>query len=234
MSKLKRLAAPGFWPIKRKVSKYSISLKPGPHSNKTSIPLGIVVRDMLHYSETLAETKKILNSRQIKIDNTLRKGYNFPVGLMDVISAGNEYYRIIPSKNTLSLQKISKDESNIKLRQLKNKKDVSKGKTQLNFHDGTNILVSDAAEYRTGDVLVFDIEGKTIKDVIKMEKNSVVVVIQGNNRGTVGKIKEIVVVKGSQPNKVFIKTKDREIEIPQNYIFVLGKEKPVISLGESV
>ena len=85
MSILKRLAAPGIWPISRKTNKYSISLKPGPHSKNLSIPLGIIIRDILKLSQNLSEAKQILNSGQIKIDNIVRKKYKFPVGFMDVL-----------------------------------------------------------------------------------------------------------------------------------------------------
>src|SRR3989344_2156643 len=51
MSKLKRLASPKFWPIERKKKRYVVKPKPGPHSLEKSLPLGIIIRDVLHYAE---------------------------------------------------------------------------------------------------------------------------------------------------------------------------------------
>jgi len=54
---LKRYNAPKSWAIKRKERKYIMRLSPGPHNKKMSVPLNIVLRDMLSLSDTKKETK---------------------------------------------------------------------------------------------------------------------------------------------------------------------------------
>ena len=107
MSKLKRLPSPKFWPIERKTKKYVIKPKPGPHSLERSLPLGLIIRDILKHAETLKEAKEILNQEIVKIDGVVRKEHNFPVGLMDVLIIGDEHYRILAGKRGLFLKKIS-------------------------------------------------------------------------------------------------------------------------------
>src|SRR6266571_3186944 len=52
---LKREPAPGFWPIKRKERTWAPNTRPGPHSREKSIPLVIVIREILGYARTAKE-----------------------------------------------------------------------------------------------------------------------------------------------------------------------------------
>ena len=67
---------------------------------------------------------------------------------------------------------------------------------------------------------------------MKLEKGSTALITSGHNIGSVGKIIDIIVTRSSQPNQVVIELEDRKIPIPKDYVFVLGKEKTVIPLGE--
>ena len=106
---------------------------------------------------------------------------------------------------------------------------VKKNKIQLHMHDGSNMLI-DKNNYNTDDVIVFDIGTRKIKDVIKMEKGSKVLVISGNNMGTVGKLEEIITTKSSMPNKVVIDTGSRKIDLPKKCVFAVGRTEPVIHI----
>jgi small subunit ribosomal protein S4e len=226
---MKRLVAPKFWPIEKKTRKFVTEPRPGPHLKSKCIPIGLVLRDMLNYAQTVKEVKSILQSSTVKVDDRVIKDHCFPVGLMDVISVGSEYYRVLPGKKVLYLRKISKEEAKIKLSMIKNKSCV-KGKLQLNLHDGKNIR-AEKDNYKTGDVFVIDFE-KGIKDVLKFEKGAIVLITDGHNIGSVGKIEKIIVTKSTQPNQIKIKLEDKDVAIPKDYVFVVGKTKPVISLGD--
>jgi len=219
MAILKRLKSPHFWPIKRKIYKYVVSPKPGPHSAKTCTPLAVIIRDMLGLAENIKEVKKILNQGLVKIDGKIIKEHTFPVGLMDILSVGNEHYVLIPSEKGLELKKTKKH--NLKLFKINNITINKKNKIQLNLHDGKNIIV-DKKDYYTNDVLVFDIEKHEIKDVIKFGKGVRAVITAGINCGKMGKIKDLIVTKSSRPNRVIIEIDKNEIEIPQDYVFVIG------------
>lgn len=226
MSKMKRLAAPQFWPIKRKKAKYTIKPKPGPHAVDKSMPLGVIIRDILGIAETLSEVKEILRMGIVMVDKTAAKHHNLPVGLMDVVSIGTSHYRMIPRKKGLSLTETKYD--NIKLLKVKNKKSI-KGKVQVNFHDGKNLLL-DKCEYNTHDVVVFDLTEKQLKEAFKFGKDKPAIITEGSSRGETGKIDNIEFTRSSQPNSVSVSLKGRKIVVPQDYVFVLGNEKPVIEV----
>ena len=56
---LKRLAAPANWQIPRKVHKFVVRPLPGPHAMSESLPLLLIVRDILKYADNAREAKKI-------------------------------------------------------------------------------------------------------------------------------------------------------------------------------
>lgn len=227
---MKRLSAPKFWPINRKTKKFAVTPLPGAHCSSESIPLALVLRDILGYAENMKEVKEILSSGVVRIDNKVRKRHRLSVGLMDIITLNDENYRVMPGNKGLYLCKIEKD-AGIKLRKIKNKTVLRKGRIQLNFHDGTNIVAD--KDYSTGDVAVFDLKTGKIKDVIKYENGAQVIVIKGTSAGTVGKLENKNITKGSGRNTAEISAGDRKLLLPVDYVFPIGKEKPVITLGES-
>ena len=232
MSKLKRLASPKFWPIERKKKRYVVKPKPGPHSLEKSLPLGIIIRDVLHYAENMKEAKEILLQGNIKIDGIVRKEHNFPAGLMDVLALGDENYRILAGKRGLYLKKISETEARIKLLRIKNKTAAKKGKIQVNFHDGSNKLFAAGdklAKSSTGDTFVVNIENKNVEKVIKYDKGNLGIIIEGKNVGVIGKIRKIIVTKSPKPNMVTLEGKEK-IAVPKDFVFVIGEDKPVIDL----
>jgi small subunit ribosomal protein S4e len=225
----KRTTAPLFWPIERKTKKFIVSTLPGPHPKKNSIPLAVVLRDVLKHAETLREAKIILNKDSVKVDGLIRKRYKFPVGIMDIVSVGQETYRIMPGKKGLYMKPVKGKESTIKLLKLRNKTYI-KGKIQLNFHDGKNML-SDNSSYKVGDTIIYDILSKKITGHIKMKKGSVAIVSKGKNSGTVGRIKDIKKTLGSEPNQVILESDKNEITVPHEYIYAIGESTPIIDAG---
>ena len=97
---LKRLNAPKRWKIKRKGLKFVTKQMPGPHKMDRSIPLNIVIRDLLKYANTAREVKNILNNKTVLINGVRRKEPKFPVGLFDVmeIKDTGEYFRVVLDK----------------------------------------------------------------------------------------------------------------------------------------
>ncbi len=231
---MKRTAMPKFWPLERKTTKFTISPMPATHSKERSFSLGVVLRDVLKIAEDMSEAKRILNGNFVKIDGKIRKDRKFPVGLMDVVTVGNEHYRILPGKSGLYFHRISDDECRIKLSKVRNKTCVS-GKVQLNLYDGKNIFANDKNNNcKTGDVLVINIENNEIKQVLSLKKGSVVLLTGGISAGSTGIIEDIAITRSPQPNKVVVKTNDKIVTIPIESIYVIGTEKPVISLPKEI
>lgn len=222
--------APKFWPVEKKTKKFVIAPKPGPHAKSECMPTGLIIRDVLRYSRNARETNALLRKSVVKVDQRVRNEPGFPVGLMDVFSIGNEHYRVLPSKKGLKLIKVNENEANTKLCRIEDKKCIAKN-VQLNLHDGRNMIV-DKDDYKTGDTLVIDLGKNAIKDVIRIKKGSLGMIVSGRNAGKLGKIDDIIITRSPQPNKVVIRIDDESYEISKDYVFVVGHDKPMINLGE--
>ena len=228
---LKRLEAPKFWKIERKTKKFVVRPMPGPHSMKSCLPLSIVIRDMLKLAYTRKEVKTILNNRVVKVDGRIKTEESFPIGLMDIVSVGEETYRVLPDSHGLTLKKADKKDSNIKLLRIEDKIFIKKGNVQLNLHDGRNIAI-EKSNYKTNDVLVFDIDKKAIKDVVRFENGSKALIIKGNNIGSLVAVNNVIITKSSMPNQAVVGLEGRNFTLPVSYLFVVGKESPIINLGD--
>ena len=130
------------------------------------------------------------------------------------------YRMLIGSKRKL-FPSIVKD-GNIKLFNIKGKTSTKKG-TQLNFTDGTNMIVKKDS-YKTGDLVVYDLVKKKITTHVAFDKGSAAFLIGGKNIGAVGKIQDI------KEGNIILKTKEGEFETSRRYAFIVGKDKPVIDL----
>ncbi len=225
------MLAPKFWPVERKTKKYVVEPRPGPHSKYASIPMVVMLRDIMKFAFNVSEAKKILRAGQVLVDGRIRKEIGFPLGFMDVITIGSDHYRVLVNNHGLRLATIDKRESEIKLLRVEGKTLVKKGRVQLHLHDGRNMLL-DKNSYKTGDVIVFDLAGKKVKDIIKLENGTKALIMRGNNMGVLGTIEEIIVTKNSMPNQVVVDIGSRKIDLPQHYIFVVGKGESVIKIGD--
>ncbi len=228
---LKRYKAPENWPIHPKEYTWTVKTNPGPHPLDESMPLLIIVRDVLKLADTAREAKIIINKGSILIDGRVRKDYKFPVGFMDVIEIpkSGKVYRVLPDeKGRLILHPISKENKEFKLCRIENKTTIKDGKTQLNLHDGRNYLTED--EYKPADVIMLKIPEQEIQDHIKFENGTLGLITGGKHIGEIGSIKEITITKSSMPNTVIIEGEGKTFQTLKDYVFVLGKEKPMISL----
>lgn len=228
MAHLKRLKAPKTWRIERKVAKWTVKPSPGPHPVDRSIPLLIVVRDLLKLADTGREARKIIAAREILVDGRARRDYKFPCGFMDVISIPkmNEYYRVLfDSRGVLQLTKIDEERAKWKLCRIENKTMVKGGKIQLNLHDGRNIIV-EGNEYKTGDVLRISVPEQEILEVIPMEKGNLAMIIGGKHTGQIAEIEEVIITRSPLPNIVKLKG----FSTIKPYVFPIGKDKPLVQL----
>ena len=54
----------------------------------------------------------------------------------------------------------------------------------------------------------------------------------GHSIGNTGKVEDLIITRSSQPNQVLVELADKKIAVPRDYVFVVGREKPIVSLGE--
>lgn len=164
MSSLKRINAPKSWTLtRRKGIKFIARPIPGPYKLRESITINIILKELLKYVQTTREVKKVLNDKNILINNIPGKDYRFPVGLFDTLSIPStkeEYLLLQNTKGKFYLHKLNPKYSKLKYNKIKGKTILKKGKTQINFHNGNNLIITKDS-YKTGDTLI--IENKTIK-----------------------------------------------------------------------
>ena len=100
----------------------------------------------------------------------------------------------------------------------------------MNLHDGRNKLVK-KDEYKTGDVLKISFKDKKITDTYQFAKGTVSMIIGGSHIGEIANIEEMQVVASSRPNLAKMKGTS-EFSTLQEYVFPIGKAKPMIELPE--
>ncbi|MBD3228862.1 MAG: 30S ribosomal protein S4e [Candidatus Lokiarchaeota archaeon] len=239
----KRLAAPKYWPINRKESKFTVASLPGPHPTENAIPLMIIIRDILKLCKTRKEANYIITEGNIKIDGKIRRNPYHYLGLMDVLEIVplKKYYRLLPIPlHGLTVQEIDEDEKDFKLCRIENKTILKKGKIQLNLHDGRNIImpVKDPENpeedvYKTQDVLKISLPDQEILEHLEFDENVLSIIVAGKNLGYVGKVLEIERREGPYQNIIRVQSKDEELQTALEYAFMVGVDKPIITLPTS-
>jgi len=218
---LSRLNAPKSWPIKKKGIKFVKRPNPGPHTLRKCMPLSILMSHILKYARTNKEIKKVLHEGNILVNGKIRKDPAYPVGVMDIISAPilKEHYRVLfNEKGKFTAVKINEKESKEIMLQINDKVLIKKGKIQLNFSNGTNLLVPKGT-YKTFDTIVISFDDKKVQKHYTFEKGANVYLDGGKRIGTVGKIEEI------KEKNVMIKSDKLSFETAKRFCFVIGDVK---------
>ena len=229
--KLKRQMAPQFWGITRKDKRFVITVKPGSHKKDYAVPTAVLLRDTLKMVTSLREAKTAIYSGKVKVDGVVRKSLHHAIGLMDVVELENvpDVYRVLPTEGkVLKPIKINESEKSKKPVKVTSKTTISKGRTQIGFHDGRSII-SDIA-VSVGDTCLIQTPEQKILEVIKLEAGCQGLVTRGINAGQIGKVESVEEGTFILPRRVILELGDRKIEIPADIIMAIGKEEPIIQL----
>ena len=229
--KLKRQMSPLFWGINRKNKRFAITVKPGSHSKNRSIPTAILLRDVLKMVTTLREAKSVIYNGKINVDGITRKSLHHSIGLMDVIELQgiSDVYRLVPTHgHILQPIKIDSSEKSKKIVKVTSKTTIRGKKTQLGFHDGRTIIADN--DVNVGDSCLIQIPEQKILDVIKLEKDSLVMVTKGANTGQIGHINNINEATFTLSKRINLTIDKKKFEMPADLVIVIGKEKPVIQI----
>ena len=184
--------------------------------------LGVVLRDVLGVAQSMREAKRALATRKILVDGRVTTDMRRGVGVMDVLTVGDEHYRcILDSNGKLRYASISAKEASHKLCRIDGKTTIKGGVTQLNLHDGRNILVDDANKYNTMDSLVLDVDSQKINKHVKFESGANCYLIGGNHIGSTAKMNEYVVKRSSKDNEVLFDDFGTIVD----HVFVIGDSK---------
>lgn len=231
---IKRHQSPVFWPIHRKSGTWATKTRSGPHSLSTSMPLNVLIRDELKYAKTARESKYLVKQGKLIVDGKPRLDEKFPVGLMDVITIPNskEYFRILPGQNgKLRLQPIAEDAAKFKLVRITGKTTLPGKRTQLNLHDGQNIVVSaEADKYSVNDVIKLKVPEKEIMDHVEFKEMQQSIITGGRSQGAQGMIIGLGPEPGWKKTCTIRTPQGDDIRTLAGYVFVVGSKQPLITL----
>ena len=228
---LKRLPAPRTWSIPRKTDFWVVRPSPGPHPIGESVPLGSILRDMLKVCDTAREARHILNNRGVLVDGRVVTDPKFPVGLMDVLTLKEtkaHYRMLVNVRGRMSLVPIGEAEADWKLCRVEDKTTVRGGKTQLNLHDGRNILLPKDA-YKTGATLRIHVPDQKVVEHYELGKGAPVLVTAGKHVGEIAHVQEVQLTRNPRANVVTF-TEGFSTDIGK--VFVVGTEGPAIKTPE--
>ena len=229
---LKRYAAPRALKLSRKSYPWVVKPAPGPHPRESSLPLRILLRDYLSFARVAREADRILAEGHVIVDGKARQDPKFPVGLMDVLQlpALNRNYRLLlDHRGRLIPREIDQTEILVKLCKVV-RKDIIRGKrVQVTLHDGKT-LVGDFGAFKPSDGVKLALPDLRVLERFPLEKGSTALVTGGKNVGKLGQITNIKLIAGTQPNIVTLEAQGETFQAPEHYVFVVGKEKPAISL----
>ncbi len=226
MSHLKRLVTPRSWPIKRKANAFVTRQSPGPHRIKSSLPLNVVLRDLLQLTQRTRETKKVLHDGKIFVDQRAQKDHRFPVGVMDILSIPDlqkNYTVLYDLRGNFIFHEISSEAAGAKLCKIVDKTILRGKKVQLNLYDGKNIIVERDA-YHSGDTVVVSLKDMKVTKHIKLENGALVFLTGGRHIGKTGTLVEIKHFKGIEEDRIVVKSGDELIETLKSYAFTIDKQ----------
>lgn len=222
MTHLKRLNALNKWRIKRKDGgKWIIRPSPGGHRMDISVPMGIILRDMLGYAGNMREARTILNARKVLVNGMAMTSSNYPAGLMDVVEITDMkecYIVTLDKKGKIILEKIEKPK--YRLCRVEDKKVLRGGKVQLNLWGGENILVG-KDDYKTGDVVKLGLADRKIQGKIELKKGALVFVTGGKHAGKKATMESIN--DKIRPKEVVLKSGKDEFRTRLGNIYAIEK-----------
>ena len=218
-SHMKRLSMPRSWPLTRKTDIWISRPRPSGHPIERCMALGVVLRDVLGVAQSMREAKRALATRRILVDGRVTTDMRRGVGVMDVLTVGDDHYRCVLDINgKLRYTPISAKEAALKLCRIDGKTTIKGGVTQLNLHDGRNINIDDANKYNTMDSLLLDVDSQKVKKHHKFESGVNCYLIGGSHIGNTAKMSEYAVKRSSKDNEVLFDDFGTIVD----HVFVVG------------
>jgi small subunit ribosomal protein S4e len=190
---LKRLNAPKHWMLDKLSGVFAPKPTPGPHKQRESLPLVVILRNRLKYALNRREAQAICMQKLVQVDGKVRTDMNFPAGFMDVVSLpkSNDTFRLMyDTKGRFVLHTVKAAEAGYKLCRVQRQEVTKKGIPAIATHDGRTIRYHDPA-IKKNDTVKVDLETGKVLDFIKFEVGNTVMATSGNNIGRVGVLAHI-------------------------------------------
>lgn len=220
----KRIISPSFWKTGKKEKYWVKTPKPGKHSRRASMPLLVVIRDVLGFAGTAREAKAIINSGDVMIDGVARKDGATAVGLMDVLTIKTigKNYRVLPTEDGLGLFEIPEAEAGTKILKVIGKNTIAGGRTQLTFHDGRTLLLPAGEKVMTGYSAVFNLKDGKVEKFIPLDRRTLALVFNGVHMGRTLEISEIKEGSAYTRPTVLMEAGRKSLETLKDYVIAIG------------
>ncbi len=233
--RLKRRAAPRSWTIPRKGTKWVQRPSPGPHPQDESVPLVLVLRDVLHVAQNAREAQILVRARAIHVDGKVVVDLARGIGLMDTLTLGaplNAHYRLFKDRRgKLRLYPIPADEASVKIGRIQRKTTVRGGKLQVTLHDGRNLVIPPGVDWKVGDSLKIHLPDQKVLGRLPFAAGHLAYVAGGSHVGELARIDKVEVLNSPQANRVHFK---EGFSTVKPYVFVVGESTPQITLPEAL
>lgn len=193
----------------------------------------MALRNILEVADEAREAKQAVADGNVLVDGRPCRDHRRGLGFMDVVSfpEAEQHYRVLfDPYGRFGLFEVSEDEAETKLARIEDKSPVTGGQTQLNLHDGRNVLVEDDA-YSTGDVLRISLPDQEIADHYPRDEGAPVYVTGGTHIGQTATLQGHRTVRASAPNLIHLENVT-EFQTIEDYVFVIGEDEPTIELPE--
>jgi small subunit ribosomal protein S4e len=179
---LKRMAAPKQYKITRKQPTWIQKPLPG---RSPSVPLSLVLRQT-GVAETAKEAKRMLSSRSVRVDGKVVTEMKRPVGLMDVISAGEGSW-VLTFDTKGRLEPKETDRKGEKTCKVEKKFRTSRG-VMLTLHDGRAV----SYDCKVGDGLRISLKDGKVIERIPLEVGARCFITGGKHVGHEGVVEELI------------------------------------------
>ena len=228
---LKRLPAPRAWTLARKEHVWAYKPRAGPHPTEASVPLAMVLREMLHLADNAREAERAIFSRSVHVDGRAVTDPKFPVGLMDVVSLvpSKAHYRVlIDRRGKLTLLPIEASEAGWKLCRVEDRSTVKGGKFQLHLHDGRTVLLP-KKEHATGTTIKMSVPRQEVLGAMPLAEGHVALLTGGQHAGELAHVARVDRTRNPRANVVHFTEGFSTIV---DYVFIVGAQTPEVRVPE--
>jgi small subunit ribosomal protein S4e len=227
--KIKRIAAPRTWPIKRKQGTW-ITFPKSSFKKEECLPLTLVLKDLIGLCASSREVKKLVSLGKVFVNSRRVKKPEIGVGLFDVISVTGvkTSWRIVYD-STQKLSLITCSDGDKKVVRVIGKTVLSKTSLQLNLTGGVNV-VSSKKTINVGDSLLVSLPDFKILEHFKPVKGSLAYIVGGSHKGELATVLGVKDFKGVQENMFSLKSGKNEFQTPKSNVFIMGKTKEAVKV----
>ncbi len=222
---MKAIAMPRTWSMPRKETTW-VSVPKGAHKQEFALSVNAVFKDLLKIAKTTKEVRYIIFNKFVYINGKKITSEKAQFGLFDVLTlpeTKQSFTLVFTPQGKLAVKELKEAESKIKISKIIGKAYLPKKKVQLNLFEGINIIV-DKDTYKVGDSVIISLPDYKVKQHIALEKGVMLYLLSGQHTS------EIATVVDIADEKIMCKTKEAEFAVHKRQIFIIGKDKPVLTL----